>query len=1511
MQGPIRHFIDAVLETADGSNRNGSLYIRKCLDAMFDVERWLSAISDRLQANAALGQVSSPEVDDIMNSQQASLEQQHESLSAIVTMLVRSSYSLVEDFFKVLDHMPRIEKWNRCALHYVPVVAALTSEYGSPDGSGTLHDARALNQKIMDGRTAAPWSLRSLQAAFVTWWLAEYSGWYSEQSMASPLQGVDLEKEASERSDCFNYALKDGALQCTLSICSQISPYEWLDPTRTGLINFLLQDAQILPGDLGCTSQYMQTMVLEQIENFVDAFISNMPDTLRRFKADEDSQRKTLLGKHETDAQNGLPVQDLHLERFLIVISFCYENRPEAASSFWTDLDGNLYGFLAWASRRQSTPTVGAFCEMLRSISKGEEYASSAHTFLLDESTATSAKIRRTTSLSWAQILAELLFYTMKAREPPKPSRSTRTYHITAAEDDFDEPESALMLENYLRLMAHLCAESSTVRAWILAQQDLNVLEALLQLCDGRFPSRLQACALCVVTSLLTSKSEAFGKEVWSLLDQWILGQRSLHSLPVIGRSSNPATWMEDVTFATSADQFECLNEFCSLLRSLIEPAEDVIGLNDHVPFPESLGSSYRRPGISPYVDFILGKVFVSLSKGIESDVQRRTISWNILSFVVISLATFNENLVMLGNRMTASVDDAMTASSLSAYIRLHPFARVMEWMFNDRVITALFETSHQPIEEVSNAAVDSPLSLSLVRAIETMNLIMDLQSTYQDLVRPALRSQNNSSEAAVANPSLTSFEDGVLAHLNLIVDLGLYAGLGDQDLASSSLKLLAKLSSARKLNVQVPLDSRRRTFGNRLIGALEQHGELDEIAQSLILALDFDPREIEAGRESPAWKIKDAILDFLYRTILASDNRPSVAHALLGFSCMGEQVVVRPDSLFASGDSLFHAVLHLVEEYPDGDEISVYPWAAALQQKALAVLSVLWSSPLSATLTLLELRSREFLPSLSLIQRPLNQETAFDGRLTRDPSFLISESADTLILSLSFRTCSMKYAAVEWRSLLVEGKPSMKNGALSTFLGSTAPSDRSEVQNANIFDLLDFFELEIPSISPLPDRISFSDLLFDAAVDGEPDEFGAAHNMRLIDEMVKLKYNEIIRGKPLEVADGPAKIEQEAVQIIHHFLSRNNQKRLRSIKYQALATWADLVMLVLKTCDLDAPAKLALTLQVFQIVTAKLEIIISFSSPDAIIVARMVQGLISEIDFKTTSLGQSMAGSVAIDRLFQVFRVSFRGIGCPGLSTQLRETLYRISYQYLAGSAIMQSNAIKRCHDIDTIKHAGEKVLEIICDDAYGANASCRISALLLLDSLAMLATDLQSDYVVNFLVRINFPQILAETIEDIPIDLRASKAQDVPTLLTIYEWKFSLLLTISRGKNGASILINAGIFNVIRISGLFSMDPDIGIEMDNPEALAEYYKLLLAITKIVVSLVISRGSQNEQTKSLARSFLSESRSLIVAVFKRDARIGGVSFDDAGVSIEELVELFVLLIAITDFLEVRCPCAQ
>lgn len=94
--------------------------------------------------------------------------------------------------------------------------------------------------------------------------------------------------------------------------------------------------------------------------------------------------------------------------------------------------------------------------------------------------------------------------------------------------------------------------------------------------------------------------------------------------------------------------------------------------------------------------------------------------------------------------------------------------------------------------------------------------------------------------------------------------------------------------------------------------------------------------------------------------------------------------------------------------------------------------------------------------------------------------------------------------------------------------------------------------------------------------------------------------------------------------------------------------------------------------------------------------------------------------------------------------------------------------------------------------------------------------------------------------------------------------------------------------------------------IEMDNPEALGKYYHLILSITRVICSVVLSRGLQNKQTLDQAKSFLMENRALVVAIFKRQAGVGAVTFEGMGVNMDGIAELFVLLITITGFLDVR-----
>ena len=1354
--------IGLILEIKDGPARNGSLYTQKCLNAMAGIEKWLHALGERHQGNLALGQTVRTEYTEVLEFQQSSLAEQHESLGAIVTYLIKAGHTGVENFYKLLDYLPKLDRWNSIAVHYVPMIIAFISQYGSSDGGGTLREARMLNSKILDNKDKMPWILRNLQAAMITWWLSEYSGWYIEQPTGSPVQNVNLETEAQARSEAFSQALRDGAFECTLTICSHVFPEEWYDPARTGLIDLLLRESVPLPAELPLYSTYFQQLIMEQFEAFIDTFVTNMPDTLRRFKLEEDDQRKKLRSGFPID---GVTEQAFHLERFLMIISFAFGHRTDAAQAFWGDLDSNLYGFLLWASRRLSTPCVSAFCEMLSSISEGEESAGSAHRFLLDEGNAVAAKIRRTTSLSWAQIFAELSLYISKSREQPLANRSINIYGRAPNADTIDEPESAYMLESYLRLTTHLCGESAEVRSWIMTQSDFPILEMLFQLCNSTVPSRLQACAFKLIRNILTDKSVEIGLVVWTTLDHWVSGAFSSHNLPRPPKATTPAAWVEEVTFGAIAGSFEQTCEFICLLQSLVRPAVPNAGLNDQLPFPETLGSAYRMAGIEPYIDFVFDRIFASKLPHGEDQLQHRIMTLNILSFAVLCLRTFNEDLVILANRSTMAVDEVMNTSSLLAYVRLHPFTRVMEWMFNERVLYQLFASADYKIEEVSIASPDSPLVLSLLRTIEVMNLVIDLQSTYLDVVRPLMKLQSAGRKQSVLNPSLASFEDTVALKMDLIVALGLYSGVGNQELTVGSLELLGKLACSRKLNIQATPGLNQKLYGNRLISAVEQHDDIDPIAKSLCRAMELDLREMDQGPSASGWTIKSVILDFLMQCLSYSPDTPTLAHALLGFACKGTTVYVEDGSLFEKRESLFHAVLNLAIEYPDGNGGSLQAWTLGMKQKGLQILSILWTSPLTSLLTMQQLQVDESLFALFLRQRTLEPHTVFDGRSVTDVGFFYTESAEALEHYLWYRCLLFEYTSTAIRLAVDDGASSLLARIFSTLLGSTSMPDGEQKPNPTIFDLFDFIELDIDGDSPMPQLIYFAGLDFGISMGIELQKPAESFDVKMIHEMIALRANGLRKSGRFQDPNEEQRADEEAQRILRYFQTVNSRRALAFASLQTTRAWAELLILSIGTSSLDSAGKAALILQGLQLITPKLDDYASTNVRHAIDIAKLILALLFQLDFQASALDRSRAGDVANDRLFQVFRTALRAVNRPNVDMQLREVLYKICYRYIGGMAVVSDAPIRQRHGIQTIRATGEKTMDVVCDDAFGASAACRISALLLLDSLAGVAKVDKSNYIVDSLVRTNFLQVLVESLESIPQELRQTNAKGKST--------------------------------------------------------------------------------------------------------------------------------------------------
>ncbi|EAW17534.1 nuclear pore complex Nup192/Nup205 family protein [Aspergillus fischeri NRRL 181] len=1505
-QALMQDMVAFVVEIKTGPLRNASLFARKCMKSMEDIEGWLLLLGEQIQKASIVGQVEDRDVMEAIEYQRSSLQQQHESLGAILCYFFKGPYTSPEDLRVLLNRLRKLERFDGLLLHYIPAMISSFVQHGSPERSNSYKEARSLHMAVTSTKDGQTWTIPTFHAAVIALWLAVYSGWDID-GPTSPVQGVDFEKEAEERTQMFMTALDDGGLDFLLAICSGVNNEEWGDPARRELVALLLKESAFAKLESEPCAGFLKTLLMENLEVFVESCIANMPDAVRKLKSEEDMQRldqiTALRDGLSSSLHRGLVEARTHLESFLMIIAFAFESRPDAAQEFWADPDGNLYGFLQWASKRQTVPRVSAFCELLCSISGGEENAAAAHRFLTEEDKFLSSKFKRSTSMNWSQMFAELQLYATRVTE--KPSASQAVLRARKSEPaDMSEPESPVMLTCYLRLMGHLCKQSGSIREWMLQHPSFSIVSTLLTLCSGPIPTHLRATVFTTLAALMTDRTSHNGNEMWLSLDQWISGGAmsgpGLGKVPIV---SNPLVWHEQQAFQKIGESFDQANAFVVLICSLISPTSDSAEYHLSLPFPESLGSSYRMPGIEPYIDFVMGQ---ALSRKVPDlgERQTRLLTYNCLNFVITCLRSFNENIVTVLSQPAVSSDSTLKTSSLTTYIRLHPFARVAEWLFNEDVIKAIFATAQQDASEVANAASDSIIVQCLVKSLEVMDLILDLQSTYFHIVRPSIKSQAGGSRINVANSSLSSFEDSVLNNLTIIPALSLYCGAGHEQLTVTSMALLEKMSSSGKLNKLSSPEISKWQSSNKIVEVLSTEVDVDSVSRPLVSQMQPELRELELGARSPGYIIRESLLALLNSCLSMITDRPTIAHLLLGFSSVGTMLDISPNGLFSNRMSLLHAIIGFLQSYPDAMEGNILPWMVHLRRMAFEVLKHLWSSKIASAFTLFEMRSSRFLLSMFASQPIIGPDTPFDGLSVMDEEFWISESTSALAEFLLFRSYLYAYAATEIRSAAKLGSQTLQTEVLSTLLGNSTTETGETILNPTVFDLFDFADLDLSHRIPAPRLIFLDGIGFDVCAKSQADEALVLYNLAEVAELIQVRKEELLSSGQLRPQD-EEQFSAEAEGLTLFIRATNQARQIAFNRYLALRSWTELITTMLACSEIEGGRKPTFILHSIQLVLPKLEAAIEEDLPEAIELARLAETLIGGFESTSTSTdGARRSGDIIDEKLHQLFQICIRGIFLASGNVQLRETFYNIGSQYISRIASADTvNQNLRHHSQQVIKTAGSNLIETTCDDAYAGQEACRVSALLFLNLLASLDRETDST-LAELISQSNYLSLFLDAIRALPLELKNTQANDTPALLSYYESLLSLLQRLCQTKNGATQVLKTGLFQAVRESRLFAADPDLGIDIDNPDALRKYYDLLGSVLRVIISAVFSRGLHNEQIMEQTRAFLAENRQSMVGIFKRFAKIGGVGTADHHGALSDLAKCYMTLISATNFLE-------
>ncbi|KAI1376714.1 nucleoporin Nup186/Nup192/Nup205 [Hypoxylon crocopeplum] len=1474
-------------------------FVPRCMAAMYDIRVWLQDLAEQVTSAAVLGRADEAQFQETIELTYISLIQQHELLSVILCCAIEKHEAVEDDFIQFLRLLKRVTRYDSCTVHLVPVLGTFITIFGSTEGSGSVEQARKLNRLVCEQSEDDTRTLPFLNATVRAWWIVEYSGWYTEDAAGSALPGIDMDEEDKQRSKQFTEALKDGAFDFMLAVVADVRASEWEDAARKSLRQLLRKRTPSLPSDTVTFSKPLQDRLAAKLETFVDAFISNMPDVLRRLKIEEDEQRQA------SQAQE----QDYDLERFLLIIAFSFEGRPDAADDFWADPENNLAGFLQWASRRATTPVQAAFCEMLQSLSEDSESATSAHEFLLDEGHL----VRKPLSITWSHIISELDYFTRNIGEKPSITQATaqRTGKINVEQAE-TEPEFAAMLESYLRLMAKLAAESEVARLYLLDQPKAKLIEVLFKVVSSFVAPRIKACAFRALSSLLSRKSLAQNYALWRYLESCLTG----HFLPpTLNRSSTtslPASYYMEALFQEMSPHIDDASAFVEFLVNLTSLPDGFGPLNDVLPYPEDIGTSTRmRPGIEPYIDFTLGHMFSIRSRDVPEVEQQRILRLSCLELAFTCISTFNEDLIVFSNKANVNVDSAIQCENLENYVTLHPFARAMEWMYDSKFMKGILDTIHQDSRDIGKATPDSPLILSVLRAVELVSKALDLQATYIDLVRPIVKPQarlpNRSPFIPTSNGAFASIEDGLMTSMALMSDLGGYCGIGHPSLTLASLKLLEKISASPRVISAWHSGSPRRGQRNKAIMALEEHNDAATMSGSFVAefktSLDFRKQGI-----SPEYQIKVYILDFLYSCMQASPDRPTIAHLLLGFRCGADTLEIQPGSPFDKGSSLFHTLLPVILEVPSGNEEgTMLGWLINLKYKVMRILRILWSSSLSAGIILDELRENDFLFHILMQGLIAQQNPMWDGEEALGPNFLITPGAEGYVNFLSMRAMALEYITRELCSVSQGQSPVLKRRIFDALSGQIKVDGLEVIQVPSVFEFHDSLPQESQFETATPDLKAYEALGLESCLE-EDDGLIRVFNLGKVQEILLLKRNENRRSGHLVLQQDLAQAEAEEEDLLRYLRYLNKFSQVKLYSLTVLKAWTRLLMVMADSNDFKGTNSVSFILQTLQATLPSLELYSTENPRAAYELANLAKVLLFELDFETMTSTDKQSRAVEnliSDKLFQLLQICLSAIVKWVGNQELRAVYYSICYRHLTGLVDHgQGTSSGLRKTAKTIQAFGEKLLNVVCDDACGGDAGCQSAALILLGTLVQLGKQEKDNFVVEALNRLNFIGILVDSLRGVLAEWEAINRTGDLAQQNSLNAKLSLLLQLCQTREGAKNVLHANLFRAIDQSGLFSVDPELQVDPANSRALEKHYTLLVKVTRVVGAAIVSRGSHNVLQ---GRRFLTEHRMLVMHVLKRSAGIGaGGGKTDSILSerVSELAEAFMIIITATGFLE-------
>lgn len=1258
-------------------------------------------------------------------------------------------------------------------------------------------------------------------------------------------------------------------------------------------------------------SQYEVLNLSTQTEGFL---LTSMHAVLQKIITDcaflltkiKDAEEDSLLSGEDLDLDDVSTKADL--ERFFLTVYFFYASRPEYSKEFWQDKESNAYGFIEWSSKCSDSLMRSCFYLMISSLSYGSENALNVFHYFKENSI-----------VSWNIIAQSISDYIIKINNYNKTvqnkhqSLDTVESNITmlALEEGLSE-ETIIFLSSLFTLIGSVAHDVDNQTKLLISNTFSDILFEFAKL-----DTPLMGACLTTLSHIVPNDNIAKVK-FWRSLDSFIFQNVSLQNN---GRSYRRA-------FSSVFTSFTEVLGFLLLFNKLLSVSKrnscDEFLEFGTLEFPTRLGQGYRKVGIWPYFDYIFNDIFVP-SGNLNKDEDRMIIQTYILEIINTALCSFDYRVILDSVPTSADLNKLVITEDFYSYTQENPATAVFNYLFTEKAYQGLFSIADIGIDELSGEEVGNEKLTLIENLMILISRILDYQESYLEEMVPLLR-RNYKDIYWIPKDfgphGLRSFYDAIFFNLNVIAHFGLYVGIDKYNVASKAVSILNRLS------IQFTISDIQGGTRSKLLTIFDAVDESARIKDAFISQIET-PIDTE-----DRLKIKIDILEFLNSNLSYNDKTMNVVHFLLGFKVDGIISAGPKLATFLNSNvSLFNSLLYLLQASLQSINPANVQYAPIrLASLAIEILLKLTRNTLTSNIIFKILLDHKYFELITKLDPQITNYTLWSGEVYNPnssedvKSFINGPSIGALMSFLQYRSCLVQHLSFFIHRVSAIGTRSQINSYITTLISST-------MYSARIFSFLDVLGFGyMPLDKKLLQSISeLSNISLDLTkVTLKKSCEGNIYDMKQIDALFSL-YEKAhkppnnstslttLESKP---SDYESKLHNESVCIRQYVVNYLSSTKMSELLLSILHSWVQLVQILVLDGKLEPLERSNFILEVFSTIVPKINDYVEFD-------VKFSEELVSLAVFLYDVYNKdrsSMNDQGTLDtRLFNLFKVCIHGITSPMSSVLLRSDFYILANQYLI--RILNDPKMSK-EALQSLRIQNEKFVEAICNDAISGEATSRITAILLLDSLVQIANWNKENIILESLMKNTNLQLIIRSLKNVGKLLNPELERlDLDKLLyeiTAFKSIIMLLIRIAETRSGSQSLVKNKLLQILNECNFLMVDPELGITVNlddhtknvsstlkigldesiqghNDPNMLSICELAVPVFKLISTILISVGSQNRSVINGIKSLLISYRKLLIGVFKCESLQGGHSLNK-NKDLEELTKMIVILCSLTNY---------